>query len=47
MFWSVGIPSHYVPGLGILALIVWFALTGLFATNFMGRQIVRWWEEKH
>ena len=39
------VPSHYVPGLGILALIVLVFVAGLFATNFMGRQIVKWWEE--
>ncbi|MEP6960274.1 MAG: DUF502 domain-containing protein [Nitrospirota bacterium] len=39
------VPSHYVPGLGILALIVLVFTAGLFATNFMGRQIVKWWEE--
>ena len=39
------VPSHYVPGLGILTLIVLVFATGLFATNFMGRQIVKWWEE--
>ncbi|MDP1949105.1 MAG: DUF502 domain-containing protein [Nitrospirota bacterium] len=39
------VPSHYVPGLGILALILLVFMAGLFATNFMGRQIVKWWEE--
>ncbi len=39
------VPSHYVPGLGILALILLVFVAGLFATNFMGRQIVKWWEE--
>jgi len=39
------VPSHYVPGLGILSLIVLVLVTGLFATNFMGKQIVKWWEE--
>lgn len=39
------VPSHYVPGLGILALIVLVFAVGLFATNFMGKQIVKWWEE--
>ena len=39
------VPSHYVPGLGIAALIALVFVTGLFATNFMGRQIVKWWEE--
>ncbi len=38
------VPSHYVPGLGILALIALVFAAGLFATNFMGRQIVKWWE---
>ncbi len=38
------VPSHYVPGLGILTLIALIFLTGLFATNFMGRQVVKWWE---
>ena len=38
------VPSHYVPGLGILALILLVFMAGLFATNFMGRQIVKWWE---
>lgn len=39
------VPSHYVPGLGILSLIVLVFMAGLFATNFMGKQIVKWWEE--
>ena len=39
------VPSHYVPGLGILVLIVLIFVTGLFAANFMGRQIVKWWED--
>ena len=39
------VPSHYVPGLGILALIVLVFMAGLFATNFMGRRIVKWWED--
>lgn len=38
------VPSHYVPGLGILSLLVLVFMTGLFATNFMGKQIVKWWE---
>jgi uncharacterized membrane protein len=39
------VPSHYVPGLGILTLVVLVFAAGLFATNFMGRQIVKWWED--
>lgn len=38
------VPGHYVPGLGIVALIVLVFLTGLFAANFIGNQIVRIWE---
>ncbi|SLM50259.1 conserved protein of unknown function [Nitrospira japonica] len=38
------VPNHYVPGLGILALIVLVFATGLFAANFMGKQIVKVWE---
>src|SRR5437016_10980621 len=39
------VPSHYVPGLGILALIILIFAAGLFANNFMGRWIVKWWEK--
>lgn len=39
------VPSHYVPGLGILALIVLVFAAGLFASNFMGRWIVKGWEK--
>jgi len=39
------VPNHYVPGLGILALVVLVFVTGLFAANFMGRQIVKIWED--
>jgi uncharacterized membrane protein len=39
------VPSHYVPGLGILALVALVFVTGLFAANFMGRQIVKIWED--
>jgi uncharacterized membrane protein len=37
-------PGWYVPGLGIVALVLLIFLTGLLAANFMGRQIVKWWE---
>src|SRR5204862_7908369 len=39
------VPRHYVPGLGLLALIVLIFAVALFAPNFMGRQILRWWEQ--
>ena len=38
-------PGQYVPGLGILALVLLIFTTGLLAANFMGRQIVKWWED--
>ncbi len=38
------VPRHYVPGVGILSLILLVLVTGLFATNFIGKQIVKWWE---
>ena len=39
------VPDHYVPGLGIVTLILLVFVTGLFTANFMGKQIVRLWEE--
>ncbi|WP_447979789.1 DUF502 domain-containing protein [Candidatus Nitrospira bockiana] len=40
------VPSEYnVPGLGIMALVLLIFTTGLFAANFIGGQIVKWWEE--
>lgn len=39
------VPDHYVPGLGIVTLILLIFIVGLFAANFIGRQIVRLWEE--
>ena len=37
-------PGYYVPGLGIMALVLLIFVTGLFAANFIGRQVVRQWE---
>jgi len=39
------VPEYYVPGLGILTLILLVFAVGLFAANFIGRQIVRIWED--
>lgn len=39
------VPAYYVPGLGIVTLLVLIFSAGLFAANFMGRQIVRIWED--
>src|SRR6476660_1643769 len=38
-------PRYYVPGLGIAALVFLIFATGLFAANFIGRQVVKLWEE--
>lgn len=38
-------PGYYVPGLGILTLVLLIFVTGLLAANFIGGQIVRLWEE--
>ena len=39
------IPNYYVPGLGILTLLVLIFSAGLLATNLIGGQIVALWEE--
>ncbi len=40
------VPTRYnVPGLGIAALVLLIFTTGLLAANFIGGQIVKWWEE--
>jgi uncharacterized membrane protein len=38
-------PRYYVPGFGIAALVLLIFATGLFAANFIGRQVVKLWEE--
>lgn len=38
-------PDYYVPGLGILTLILLIFTTGLLATNFIGGRIVTLWED--
>ena len=38
-------PGYYVPGLGIATLVLLIFATGLFAANFIGRQIVALWED--
>jgi uncharacterized membrane protein len=39
------VPDHYIPGLGIVTLVLLIFLVGLFAANFIGRQIVGHWED--
>ena len=40
------VPSQYnVPGIGIAALALLIFTTGLLTANFIGGQIVKWWEE--
>jgi uncharacterized membrane protein len=38
-------PQYYVPGLGVLTLILLIFIVGLLARNFIGGQIVKLWEE--
>ncbi|CUQ67337.1 DUF502 domain-containing protein [Candidatus Nitrospira inopinata] len=38
-------PSHYVPGLGIIMLVILIFSVGLFTANFMGRAVVTIWED--
>ncbi len=45
MLAKVVTPDYYVPGLGILALMLLIFATGLFAANFIGTHIVKLWEE--
>jgi uncharacterized membrane protein len=37
-------PDYYVPGLGILTLILLIFMVGLLTANFIGGQIVKLWE---
>jgi len=37
--------QRYVPGVGILVLVVVILLAGLLATNIMGRRVVKIWED--
>ena len=39
------IPEYYVPGSGILTLIALIFITGLLATNIIGGQVVKLWED--
>jgi uncharacterized membrane protein len=39
------VTQRYVPGLGILLIVVMIFLAGLLATNIMGRRIVKLWED--
>jgi uncharacterized membrane protein len=39
------VPDHYIPGLGIITLVLLIFFVGLFAANFIGRQIVGHWED--
>ncbi|MEK7871254.1 MAG: DUF502 domain-containing protein [Nitrospirota bacterium] len=36
---------YYVPGLGIISLFIIILLAGIFATNLIGRQLIKIWEE--
>ncbi|MFN7834445.1 MAG: DUF502 domain-containing protein [Burkholderiaceae bacterium] len=36
--------GFYVPGMGVLLTLGVLWVTGLFATNFIGQRLVRWWD---
>ncbi len=36
---------YYIPGLGIISLFIIILLAGIFATNLIGRQFIKTWEE--
>ncbi len=38
-------PESYIPGLGIIALILLIFLAGVFGANFIGRRVVALWED--
>ncbi len=38
-------PASYVPGLGIVTLIALIFLVGVLAANFIGRRVVKLWED--
>jgi uncharacterized membrane protein len=38
-------PASYIPGLGIVTLIALIFLVGVLAANFIGRRVVKIWEE--
>jgi uncharacterized membrane protein len=38
-------PGAYIRGLGILTLIILIFMVGLLTTNFIGRQVVKLWEQ--
>jgi uncharacterized membrane protein len=39
------VTQRYVPGVGILVLVIVILLAGLLATNIMGRRVVKIWED--
>ncbi len=36
---------YYIPGLGIISLFIIILIAGIFATNLIGRQLIKIWEE--
>jgi uncharacterized membrane protein len=37
--------GYHVPGFGVLLALVVLLLTGLLVANFIGRQLIGWWED--
>ena len=38
-------PASYIPGLGIITLVLLIFLVGVLAANFIGRRVVKLWED--
>jgi uncharacterized membrane protein len=45
LFTTITRHDSYVPGMGMLTGVFVVYLTGLLATNVMGTQIIKWWDE--
>ncbi len=45
IFTAITRHETYIPGMGMLTGAVVIYLTGLLATNVLGTQIIRWWDE--
>lgn len=45
LFAAITRHETYVPGMGMLTGALVIYLTGLLATNVMGTQIIKWWDE--
>ena len=45
LFTSITRHDNYIPGMGMVAGALVIYLTGLLATNVMGKHVIKWWDE--